>query len=163
MVNDHAAATSSTINVGMLGANNLPYGSLMDAYGDTRPATLSPDPMMPDDASGSWITRTGEESGEMAEKVINLLEAENDTPPYANVVDPALDPSYVGNSQSAPRGVLLDASVAGTTGRSVNLNGGLVPLGLLAISSAGGPYKLRVHMTRGDYKGVAAKPMGSFR
>jgi len=166
VTHDLAAATTSTVNVGMLGANNLPYGSLMEAYGDTRVATLSPDPVMPGGASGSWITRTGEESADMSADVIQLIEDENDTPPYANQTDPdglGLPPTYVGNDQSAPRGIMMDSSVAGVTGRSVTLNGGLVPLGLLAIETAGGAYTLRVHMTRGTYKGVAAKPMGSFR
>ncbi len=161
--NDHAAATTTTINVGMLGDDNIPYGSLMDAYGDTRVATLSPDPLLPDDASSSWITRTEAQSAEMSEKVINLIETENDVPPYANQSDTSLPPTYVGNGQSAERGIMLDRSTAGTTGRAVVLNGGLIPLGLLAISTAGGAYTLRIHMTRGDYKGVAAKSMGSFR
>ncbi len=161
--NDVAAATTTTINVGMLGDDNIPYGSLMNAYGDTRVATLSPDPLQPNAASSSWIVMSGEQSGEMSEKVIDLIETENDQPPYANQADTTLPPTYVGNGESAPRGILLDQSVAGTTGRSVNLNGGLIPLGMLAISTAGGPFTLRVHMTRGTYKGVAAKSMGSFR
>ena len=99
----------------------------------------------------------------MSSDVIQLIEDENDTPPYANQADTALPPTYVGNDQSAPRGIMMDSSVAGVTGRSVTLNGGLVPLGLLAIETAGGAYTLRVHMTRGTYKGVAAKSMGSFR
>ncbi len=164
VTHDLAAATTSTINVGMLGANNLPYGSLMEAYGDTRVATLSPDPLMPTGASGSWITRTGEESAEMSSDVIQLIEDENDTPPYANQSDTALPPTYVGNDQSAPRGILVDTAVTGTTGRPVNLNGGLFPLGLFVLTtSAIEGFTLRVHMTRGPYKGVAAKSMGSFR
>jgi len=163
--NDFAAATATTIAVGMLGSSNLPvfYGSLMDQYGVLRSPTLSPDPLVPAVASGAWITRTSEASAEMTSDVINLVEDENDQPPYANQADIALPPTYVGNNESAPGGIMLDGSTAGTTGRSVNLNGGLVPLGLLAISTAGGAYTLRVHMTRGEYKGVAAKSMGSFR
>ncbi len=161
--NDLATATTTTINVGMLGADNLPYGSLMNAYGDTRAATMSPDPLMPGVASSSWITRAGEASGEMTNKVIELIEEENDLPPYANQADTSLPPIYVGGDQSAPRGILLDRSVSGATGRSVNLNGGLVPLGLLVISTDSQEFTLRVHMTRGTYKGVAAKSMGSFR
>ena len=124
---------------------------------------MSPDPLQPIVASSSWIVMSGAQSSEMSEKVIDLIEDENDFPPYANQKDPALPPTYVGNGESAPRGIMLDQSVAGTTGRSVNLNGGLIPLGLLAIATAGGAFTLRVHMTRGSYKGVAAKSMGSFR
>lgn len=165
VVNDFGAATTTTYNVGMLGANAVPYGSLMEAHGDTRAATLSPDPLTPAGASGSWITRTGEQSGELSEKIVTLIEDENDEPPYANQADTALPPTYVGNDQSAPRGVMLDLAVTGATGRPVSLNGGLIPLGLLAlqIASTGPEYVIRVHMTRGTYKGVAAKSMGSFR
>ena len=164
VIHDLAAATTSTINVGMLGNSNLPYGSLMDAYGDTRAATLSPDPLLPADASGSWITRTGEESADMSSDVIQLIEDENDTPPYANQSDVALPATYVGNGQSAIRGIMVDRGVTGTTGRPINLNGGLFPLGLIAFTTdALAGFKVRVHMTRGEYKGVAAKSMGSFR
>lgn len=166
VVNSHNAATTYELKVGMLGDDDITnsYGSLMQSYGDTRSATLSPDPMLPADASAAWITRTGEAAAAMTGDVTNLIEAENDTPPYANETDPANTPTYVGNSQSAPNGMLVDTSVAGTTGRSVTLNGGLIPLGLLAIAQAGGAnYTLRVHCTPGKYKGaVAALPMGDF-
>ncbi len=161
--NDLGAATTTTINVGMLGADNLPYGSLMNAMGDTRVATMAPDPLMPGDVSSSWITRAGEASAAMTNVIIELIEEENDLPPYANQTDTTLPPIYVGGDQSAPRGVLLDKSVSGSTGRSVSLNGGLIPLGLLAIRTDSTEFSLRVHVTRGTYKGVAAKSMGSFR
>lgn len=167
--NDHAAATTTTIYVGMLGANDIAgnqYGSLMEAYGDTRVATLAPDPLLPDEASGSWITRTGPASGEMSERVINLIEDENDNPPYANQTDTSLPPIYVGNDQSAPGGLLLDTSVTGTTGRAVTLNGGLLPLGYMIfradMTDPEAVATLRVHCTRGEYKGVASLSMGAF-
>ncbi len=164
IVNDVGAATTSTINVGMLGDDALPYGSLMHQYGVTRTATFSPDPVQPVFASGAWITHTGEESEAMSEDVVQLIEDENDFPPYANQSDETLPPTYVGNGHSAPRGILLDQGTTGSTGRPINLNGGLVPLGLLAIdTNAVAGFTLRVHMTRGTYKGVAAKSMGSFR
>lgn len=167
VVNDDAAATTTNYEVGMLGGDDLAnhYASLMEAYGDTRQATLSPDPMMPADASASWITKTGEAAAEMTGDVIDVLEAEGDLPPYANQTDPTLAPTYVGNSQSATSGMLVDTSVAGTTGRSVTLNGGLIPLGLLAVAVAtsADDYVIRVHCTPGMYKGsVAALPMGDF-
>ena len=106
---DSGVATTSMYHVGMLGDDDaaLNYGSLMDAYGDTRPATLSPDPLMPNVAQTSWITKTGEESAEMSEDVIQLIEDENDRPPYANQHDTTGaggPPTYVGNGQSAPAG-----------------------------------------------------------
>lgn len=165
---DSGVATTSMYMVGMLGDDDAAsnYGSLMDAYGDTRVATLSPDPLLPAVAQTSWITKTGEESAEMSEDVINLLEDENDRPPYANQNDVSLPPTYVGNGQSAPGGLLLDMSVTGTTGRSVQLNGGMLPLGyfIFRVDMADEQQvaTLRVHCTRGNYKGVAALPMGDF-
>ena len=166
VTNDFAAATTATYFVGMLGDDDITggYVSVMDGYGDTRSPTLSPDPLVPQIASSSWMTMTGEESREMAVDVIDLVESENDQPPYANQPDITLPPTYVGNGQSATYGIMVDTATVGSTGRSVTLDGGLIPLGLLAISTAGvGSGTIRVHLTRGTYKGVAALPMGDFR
>ena len=168
--NDPSASTVTTINVGMLGNDNLaglnPYGSLMEAYGDTRAATLAPDPLMPAAAGVSWITKTGEQSYDMSAEVIDLIEDENEFPPYANQVDVTLPPIYVGNSESAPGGLLLDKGLTGTTGRPISLSGGLLPLGYLVFNAdmvnESAVAILRVHLTRGEYKGVAAVPMGDF-
>ena len=169
--NDHALATTTTFYVGMLGDDDLGnlYGSLMNAYGDTTRPTIAPDPLTPGAASGSWITRTGPASGEMSEKVINLIEDENDFPPYANENDVNSPATYVGNGQSAPGGLLMDIAVTGTTGRAISLDGGLLPLGYLVfhLDKSGSPAPesaatLRVHCTRGAYKGVAALSMGDF-
>ncbi len=166
-VNDNAAATTTRYPIGMLGDSNIAagneYGGLIDAWGDTRGATLSPDPLTPNVASLSWITSTGPASDEMTGNVIQLIEGENDEPPYANQIDVLLAPTYVGNAESAPNGMMVDMTVTGTTGRSVTLNGGLFPLGYLVVATDAQAYTLRVHCTRGTYKGVAAKSMGSFR
>lgn len=165
--NDIAAATTTTVNVGMLGFDDfgIGYGSLMNAYGDTRVATLAPDPLLPTAASTSWITRVAPQSGEMSQDVINLIENENDYPPYANEEDVTQPPIYNGGGFSAPCGMLMDKGTTGSTGRPISLNGGLVPLGLIAVrivSSVGEDTLIRVHLTRGEYKGVAALPMGDF-
>ncbi len=166
VVNDVGAATTSEYEVGMLGDDDTAnaYVSIMDAYGDTRTATLAPDPLIPDAAIGSWIMRTGEQSGEMSGDLIDLIDEEGDLPPYANQTNEALPATYVGNGQSAPMGMLVDFGTAGTTGRPLMLDGGLIPLGLLtfAVGNTTG-FHLRVHCTRGAYKGaVAALPLGDF-
>jgi hypothetical protein len=165
-VHDVGAATTTRFPVGMLGDSNVgagaQYGGLIDAWGVTRSATVAPDPLTPTEASFSWITRTGATSEEMSGEIITLIEDENDFPPYANQTDTTLAPTYVGNGESAPLGMMVDTSVTGTTGRGVNLNGGLFPLGYLVVQSSTDVYTVRVHCTRGDYKGVAAMSMGSF-
>lgn len=164
--NDAGAATTTTWYVGMLGADNTldKYGGLIQAWGDTRAGTMAPDPNIPATLSSSWISHTGEESSEMATDVLNLVESENDHPPYANITDPVATASYVGGSESAPGGVLHDQGLAGSTGRAVILQGGFFPLGLLQINVGGpGNALFRIHLTRGDYKGVAAAKIGDFR
>ena len=166
-VNDFAAATTTRYPVGMLGASNAAsgaeYGGLIDAWGDTRSATVSPDPLVPNLASQSWITSTGAASDEMTGQVIELIEGENDFPPYANQEDVNQAPTYVGNAESAPYGMMVDKGTSGSTGRALALDGGLFPLGYLVVQTTSESYTLRVHCTRGNYKGaVAALPMGDF-
>lgn len=166
--NDPSSATVSPLYIGMLGDDDVAggYGSLMHAYGVLRSPTLAPDPIVPVFASGSWLTKTGEESSDMVEAVINIIEDDNDNPPYANQADYLLSPTYVGGDESAPGGILMDLGTTGTTGRPISLDGGLIPLGLLAIyiqmEDTGLHGVLRVHLTRGEYKGVAALSMGDF-
>lgn len=165
-VNDVLTATTTRHFIGMLGDDNLAgnYASLLAAYGQTRGATLAPDPMTPADIEDSWILRTGEASGDMTEDVIDDVVEFNNNPPYANQTDPGLPPTYPGNGQSAPMGYVADYGTVGSTGRPLMLDGGLFPLGLISVSTAGtGNWRMRVHCTRGNYKGaVAALPMGDF-
>ncbi len=170
VVNDPAAATTTEFTIGMLGPVVPPYGALIQTWGDTRAGTVAPDPNQPGELSLSWIMRSGEESSDMAVDVLNLVESENDNPPYANVVEDGLGPTpiYVGGELSAPGGVLHDTAVLGTTGRPFSMSGGLFPLGLMKIvpswsdTSPGQNRVIRVHCTRGVVKGVAAAKMGAF-
>ncbi len=163
-INDAGAATTTRFSICMIGSDDIGahIGSLLEAWSDTRSATIAPDPLTPGVASLSWITSTGAASDEMTGEVIQLIEGENEFPPYANEEDPTLPPTYVGGPQSAPNGMMVDQSVTGTTGRAVTLNGGLFPLGYLVVSTTAASYTLRVHLTRGEYNGVAALPMGDF-
>lgn len=158
-----AVTTTNVLPVGMLGDDNgSVYGSLINAWGETRTATLAPDPLNFQDADISWITRTGEEIAAMSSDVLELVDTENDLPPYASQTNMALAPTYVGNGESAPGGMMVDRGVTGATGRAISLNGGLFPLGYLTVATDAANYTLRVHCTRGEYKGVASLSMGDF-
>ena len=94
--------------------------------------------------------------------------------PYAGWALLAVDMWHVGkwigdktNPFTVAGGVFSDRSVTGTTGRAVSLNGGLFPLGLIRLELAGASVGevaplFRIHMTRGEYKGVAALKCGDF-
>ena len=152
--------------IAVLGPTAVPYGGIIQEWGNTRSGTMAPDPLTPGALSGSILSRTGAESSLMATEVLNLVEGENDNPPYANQTDIALDPIYAGGITIAG-GVFSDKSVTGSTGRAVSLNGGLFPLGLIRLEIAGAAVGdihplFRIHMTRGEYKGVAALKCGDF-
>jgi hypothetical protein len=158
-----AVTTTTVLPVGMLGDNNGSlYGGLITAWGETRSQTLAPDPLIFQDADLSWITRTGQASAEMTSDVIELIDTENDLPPYANQPDTTLAPTYIGNGESASHGMMADMGLSGVTGRPLALDGGLFPLGYIVVQSTDADYTLRIHCTRGEYKGVAALSMGSF-
>lgn len=167
VINDVGAATTSTFAIGMLGQENPGYGALIQGWGDTRAGTVAPDPNQPGTLSISWLSRTGEESSDMTVDVLNLVESENDNPPYANETDPALTTIYVGGSESGVGGVGHDSALVGTTGRAVMLRGGLFPVGLLGIHLSGAIDEIsrviRLHVSRGRYKGIAAEKIGDFR
>jgi hypothetical protein len=160
--------TSNQLDIQMLGSNDLPNGraACIDTWGEVRLRTHNPDPLNPLDASTSWAVWTGENSADQTSQVIDLIEDENDSPPYGNQPDTTLNAILVG-ANSLPGGVLVDTAVTGTTGRPVALDGGLIPCGLLKVTVGQAEVvthsTLRVHCTRGEYKGVAALPMGDFR
>lgn len=160
-----APGTSNQLNLIMMGADDLVagVGSVINAWADARIRTQNPDPLIPDQAQSSWAAQTGENSADQMEQIIGLIEDENDSPPYGNQPDTTLEPIIIGYN-SMPGGVLLDTAVTGSTGRPVSLDGGLIPLGLLKFDLGGDVVggTLRIHMTRGEYKGVAALPMGDF-
>ncbi len=134
-INDAGAATTTRYSICMIGSDDIGanIGCLLEAWADTRSATVAPDPLTPNVASQSWITSTGAASDAMTGEVIQLIEGENEFPPYANQEDPLLPPTYVGGPQSAPNGMMVDQSVTGNTGRAIVLNGGLFPLGYLVV------------------------------
>lgn len=163
-----APGTSNQLSIQMLGENDLVNGraACIDTWGEVRLRTMNPDPLNPQDASTSWAVWTGENSADQTSQIIDLVEDENDSPPYGNQPD-VTQPAILIGANSLPGGVLVDSGLVGTTGRSVSLDGGLIPCGLLKVEVGGtdSPFihsTLRVHVTRGTYKGVAALKMGDF-
>jgi len=166
IVHDPAApGTSNQLELMMMGSDDVPagIGSVINAWADARIRTQNPDPLQSELASTSWALQTGENTADQSTQIVDLIEDENDSPPYGNQPDTTLEPIIIGYN-SMPGGVLVDTATTGSTGRGVSLDGGLIPLGLLKLDLAGEPTGgiLRIHMSAGTYHGVAALPMGDF-
>lgn len=164
-----AANVAREMQIGMLGDDNTPnYGGAIEAWGDVRPGVLTPDPLMYDDYSVSWIGHLGPAAEDLEQPVEDLIQDENDHPPYLFEEDPANDPKYVGASTVASDGVPHSLSLINTINENIFVNGGLFPLGMFVIKAppsaqSSGEFKCIVSLTRGEYKGVAALKMGDFR
>ncbi len=160
-----AANAVHTMPIGMLGADNTPtYGGVIEAWGDTRTGVMTPDPLLPDSFSESWIGHTGPAAEALEEPVEVLIADENDFPPYQFEADPTLDPKYTGAS-IATDGVPHSVQLVNSIDQNTHVSGGLFPLGYIVLKyfgAAAGDMKLIVHCTRGKYKGVAALPLGDF-
>jgi hypothetical protein len=160
-----AANAVHTMPIGMLGADNTPtYGGVIEAWGDTRTGVMTPDPLLPDAFSESWIGHTGPAAEALEEPVQVLIADENDFPPYQFEADPTQDPKYTGAS-IATDGVPHSVQLVNSVNQNTHISGGLFPLGFIVFKYFGletSQMKLIVHVSRGEYKGVAALPLGDF-
>lgn len=162
-----ASNTVREMSIGMLGDDNTPtYGGCIEAWGDTRQGVLTPDPLVYDDYQTSWIGHTGPSSEDLEQPIENLIQDENDHPPYLFEADPTADPRYVGGSYVGADGVPHGIQTINAIFDNVIFAGGAFPLGMFVMklqnADSPGPVKFMVHMSRGDYKGVAALKMGDF-
>lgn len=164
-----AANAAQEMQIGMLGADNTPnYGGVIEAWGDIRPGVMTPDPLVYDEFSVSWVGHMGPAAESLEQPIEDLIQDENDLPPYLFEADPAVDPKYVGAGTVASDGVPHSLSLINTINENIFVNGGLFPLGMFVIKAppsaqSSGEFKVIVSVTRGEYKGVAALKMGDFR
>ena len=165
------AGTSTRNAVHMLGDDTLVNNAaistdgshaIIQGYGDSRTTVQSVDPAVPGDASVSWMNLLFD-TGDTHVDLVNVLEADNDQPPYGKALDaPGGDnPIYVGGSESGDGGMLqtrMRITHAGDTGYG---QGGEVLAGLLRVGFAGQDSGesglLCVNLAPGSYQGVAAK------
>lgn len=164
-----AANVAQEMQIGMLGDDNTPdYGGAIEAWGDVRAGILTPDPLIYDDYSTSWIGHLGPAAEDLEQPVEDLIQDENDLPPYLYESDPTNDPKYVGASTVGSDGVPHSYSLINTINENIHVPGGLFPLGMFVVKApptvdSSGVFRMIVSVTRGAYKGVAALKMGDFR
>lgn len=149
----------------LIGADTTSIRSLVKAYEESRSTVQSPMPNVPAGMSDSFfnlLTDSGSQEPELAD----VIEDENDTPPYD------LD-EYPGSDTNAP--VPVNVAYGAISAQEVDgrIGGFIAPCGLLEIEIKG--YKadgtavptadmptigLLLHVAPGMYKGTASVPMG---
>ena len=134
---------------------------LVEAYATSRATVQPEDPAVPAGTSDSFfiaLTDSGSQEPELAD----VIELENDEPPYDQA-------NYPGGATNANYPLFAAMQVANAHNPNVVLDGFLAPCGLfqLVISAQkNGEYvaaptlQVRVTYAPGMYKGVAAIPMG---
>lgn len=144
--------------VHMMGDNNggplpaaLVSGGIIKMYQDTR-ARQNQAPLVPGDMAESWGTQLTD-SGSQDPELADLIDAENDLPPYDNDQYVGGDGNFIaGNPQAA---------LSTTTTLLVDKERGFkVPLGLIKIVSDGSAgTQLIIYLAPGDHKGLACTEM----
>ena len=149
----------------LIGNDSGSTRSLVKAYEESRATVQATDPNVPAGMSTSFfnlLTDSGSQEPELAD----VIEDENDQPPYA-VSD------YPGGDTNAPDPVTVGYGAISTSEVDGRIGGFIAPCGLLeievkaygadgaAIAAADMPdIDLLLHVAPGSYKGVAAIPMG---
>ena len=146
--------------VHMMGADNggplpgnLASGGIIKMYQDTR-ARQQQEPLVPADMSVSWGTQLTD-SGSQDPELADIIDAENDLPPYDN-------DDYVGGDGNFNQGVIQSSLIVSTSILSDKDIGFKVPLGLIKVTSStsgdgsGNGFLLTIHLTPGHYKGLMA-------
>lgn len=167
-------AVGSEFNLHMLGDDSAVANAHIDAlgskaiiqgYADTR-VTVSNEgePPVPGDASSSWMVQMFDD-GDTYSDVINMLEGDNDAPPYAtgNDIQAGDDPEYLGGSATGSLGMpfaLLRSQpyIVNQPAPVVSVPGGELFCGLAKVSTTA-PGVLVFNIALGTYKGVAAIPV----
>ena len=149
----------------LIGNDSGSTRSLVKAYEESRATVQATDPNVPAGMSTSFfnlLTDSGSQEPELAD----VIEDENDEPPYA-VSD------YPGGDTNAPDPVTVGYGAISTSEVDGRIGGFIAPCGLLeievkayssdgtAIAAGDMPeIDLLLHVAPGSYKGVAAIPMG---
>ncbi len=119
---------------------------IIHGYADTR-ARVQAEPAVPGDMSTSWMTLLTDD-GSQEPELAQLIEDQNDLPPYAETNYPGGDTNFIGGVSQA----LLATTATLVTDRDLGFK---VPLGLIKVfPNSSGSANLTLYITPGHYKGV---------
>ncbi len=132
---------------------NLASGGIIKMYQETR-ARQQQEPLVPAGMAENWGTQLTD-SGSQDPELADIIDAENDLPPYDNDDYPGGDGNFnLGVTQS-----YLNVTTSILTDKDIGFK---VPLGLIKVGSSitgdgsGNGFLLQIHLTPGHYKGLYA-------
>jgi len=137
---------------------------LILGYQESRATVQATDPELPAEYSDNMYSSLADDLDDVAREVADDMEDENDEPPYDH-------DDYPGSDTNSDAPWLQDLAIASTSVPLGVVPGfvaqcGLIRLVLGARNASGGgqgtapPTTVSVHLVPGNYKGVAAFPMG---
>ncbi len=132
---------------------NLASGGIIKMYQETR-ARQQQEPLVPAGMAENWGTQLTD-SGSQDPELADIIDAENDLPPYDN-------DDYPGGDNNFNTGVLQSSMIVTSSILSDKDIGFKVPLGLIKVTSStsgdgsGSGFLLTLHLTPGSYKGLMA-------
>lgn len=150
---------ADTFNLHMLGGDvesgspaTIDSGGVIQMYEDTRPRPSADQPDVPTEASASWGTLI-REFGSSQDELVDIIEDENDNPPYDRT-------EYVGSDTSVKDG-WHKVNLATTSSLVTdNAPGFYVPCGLMFVgATVTNNVLLSIHLASGEYQGVHAPEM----
>ena len=149
----------------LIGGDTASKRSLVKAYQESRSTVQPTDPNVPAAMSTSFfnlLTDSGSQEPELAD----VIEGENDEPPYDT-------DEYPGGATNADSAVIVGYGAISASEVDGRIGGFVAPCGLIeiqingydaagnAVADANMPeIELLLHVAPGNYKGVAAIPMG---
>ncbi len=155
--NDPVSGTATNYYIHAVGPNGVTKG-LIAGYELSRARVQNPDPNVP--TSQGWMTDLFD-VGEQLDELRDVIEDDNDRPPYANPSSGSTA-FYPGGSQEQP-GLQVHSFCNFTTttvsGKNM-IQGGLFQNGLMKINNqTGGSISMIIHMMPGNHRGYFCEEM----
>jgi len=123
---------------------------LVHEYQNSRTTVQTDDPSIPNEASSGMYAQIATDSNMVTDEVIQNMEADNDSPPYNAT-------AYPGGDTNAD--CVHELAIGSTAGGLGATKGFQAPCGLIMIE-ASADVGVTLHLMPGNYRGVAATPMG---
>lgn len=156
--NDPVSGATANYYIHAVGANTAASKGMIAGYELSRARVQNPDPNVP--TSQGWMTDLFD-VGEQLDELRDVIEDDNDRPPYANPSSGSTA-YYPGGSQEQP--VLQTHSFCNFTTTTVSskntIMGGLFQNGLLKVNNnTGGLVTIIVHLMPGSHRGYFCEEM----
>lgn len=157
--NDPSSGAVTDYYIHAVGPTTTASKGLIEGYARSRSRPQSQDPNVP--TTSGWMTALFD-VGEQLEELRNVIENDNDRPPYAISPEQTSNEFYPGGAQEFTGLQVHDSAIVSTTtiGGKTSIRGGLFQCGLLKFNNAtGANASLQIHMVPGTHRGYLCEKM----